>query len=96
MFRISHDKCSKHHQNFFLFRPTLPPSKQANPTLLKKAIEAAQISTDTGEYNPEIPLNSELPSISDADAKRQKKEQLLQEHKKLQRLKSQQEDETMV
>ena len=75
-------------------RPTLPPSKQANPALLRKAMQAAQVSTtDSGEYNPEIPSSTELPVISDAETKRRKREQLMQEHKELQRLKSQQEEE---
>ncbi|CAB3984144.1 zinc finger CCCH domain-containing 14-like [Paramuricea clavata] len=75
-------------------RPTLSPSKQANPILLKKAMHAAQVSTDSGEYNPEIPTSTKLPTISDAEAKIRKREQLMEEHKKLQRLKSQQEEET--
>ena len=79
-----------------MYRPTLPLSKQANPTLLKKAIEAAQVSTDNGEYNPEVPSGSEVDTISDAETKRRKREQLMEEHKKLQRLKSQQEEETVV
>ena len=79
---------------FCFYRPTLPPSKQANPTLLRKAMQAAQVSTtDSGEYNPEIPSSTELPAISDAETKRRKREQLMQEHKELQRLKSQQEEE---
>jgi isoaspartyl peptidase/L-asparaginase-like protein (Ntn-hydrolase superfamily) len=75
----------------------LPASKQANPTLLKKAMQAAQVSTtDSGEYNPEIPSTTELPTLSDAETKRRKREQLMQEHKELQRLKSQHEEETTV
>ena len=81
------------NQSFPLYRPTLPPSKQANPALLKKAMQAAQVSTDSGEYNPEVPSSTELPEISDAETKRRKREQLMLEHKKLQRLKSQQEEE---
>ena len=76
-------------------RPSLPPSKQANPMLLKKAMQAAKVSTDCGEYNPEVP-STELPVVSDAETNRQKREQLLEEHKKLERLKSQQEEENMV
>ena len=51
------------------------------------------MSTDDGEYNPEIPSSSDVDTISNAEAKRRKREQLMQEHKKLQRLKSQQEEE---
>jgi hypothetical protein len=57
-------------------------------------MHAAQVSTDSGEYNPEIPTSTKLPTISDAEAKIRKREQLMEEHKKLQRLKSQQEEET--
>ena len=54
------------------------------------------MSTDDGEYNPEIPSSSDVDTISDAEAKRRKREQLMQEHKKLQRLKSQQEEEETI
>lgn len=53
-------------------------------------MHAAQVST--GEYNPELPASTELPTVSNAEANRQKREQLMEEHKKLQKLKSQQEE----
>ena len=64
--------------------------------LLKKAMHAAQASTVEGEYNPERPSTTQLPVVSDAETKKQKKEQLMAEHKKLQRIKSQQEEEKLV
>ncbi|XP_046860225.1 zinc finger CCCH domain-containing protein 14-like [Xenia sp. Carnegie-2017] len=76
-------------------KPSLSPSKQANALLLKKAMHAAQASTVEGEYNPERPSTTQLPVVSDAETKKQKKEQLMAEHKKLQRIKSQQEEEKL-
>ena len=78
-------------------RPTLPPSKQANPALLKKAVKEAQVSVEDvqhSEYNPELPASSDMPNISsqNPESKKRQRELLLEEHKKLQRLKSQQEE----
>ena len=76
-------------------RPVLPASQQANPNLLKKAMKAAQVSVEdvvgSGEYNPEAPPSS-VQTVADPESKKKQREILLEEHKKLQRLKSQQED----
>lgn len=56
-------------------------------------MEAVQVSgINQGEYNPELPASTDVQNINH-ESKRRQRELLFEEHKKLQRMKSQQDED---
>ena len=73
----------------FLFRPSLPPSKQAPSNLLKKAVAEAHLSVSKPLLSSSLkydPLSPPSPIRSHSyEEKQQQKELLLLQHRELQR-----------